>query len=76
MKIISILMVCALAACGGKKADPSTPTSNTDPGSAATAPTGDGVPCAQEIAMVCPDGQIDGCLKTPVEGTTHACVAK
>ncbi|MBA3464317.1 MAG: hypothetical protein H0T46_30475 [Deltaproteobacteria bacterium] len=70
MKILSILMVCALAACGGKKADPSTPTANTDP-----TPTGDGVPCTQEIALQCPEGQIDGCLKTPAEGTTHACVA-
>ena len=75
MKIISILMVCALAACGGKKADPSTPTSNTEPTPVTTTP-GEGVTCDKEIAMVCPDGQIDGCLKTPVEGTTHACVAK
>jgi hypothetical protein len=69
-----------LGACGGSKkapaADPNTSTSNTDPGSAATAPTGEGVECAKEIALVCPDGQIDGCLKTPPEGTTHACVAK
>lgn len=76
MKIISILMVLALAACGGKKADPSTPTSNTEPGSATTEPTGDGVPCTQEVALECPEGQIDGCLKTPAEGTTHTCVAQ
>lgn len=76
MKLLSILLVCALAACGGKKADPSTPTSNADPAPATTPATGEGVPCAQEVALVCPDGQIDGCLKTPAEGETHACVAK
>ena len=72
------LMIVALfvAACGGsKKADPSTPTSSADPQPAAGSATGDGVECAKEIALVCPDGQIDGCLKTPQEGTTHACVA-
>ena len=74
MKLISLFMVCALAACGGKKTDPSTPTSNAEP---TTAPTTDnGQPCSQEIALECPEGQIDGCLKTPAEGTTHACVAK
>ena len=64
-------------ACGGsKKADPSTPTSSTDPASATGSATGEGVECAKEIALVCPDGQIDGCLKTPAEGTTHACVTQ
>lgn len=75
MKLLAILIVCALAACGGKKVDPSTPTSNTDPATK-TAPAGDAVPCTQEVALQCPDGQIDGCLKTPADGTTHACVAK
>ena len=78
-KILAIAFV--LGACGGSKkpetttTEQSTSTSNTD-GSAATPPTGDGVECAKEIALVCPDGQIDGCLKTPQEGTIHACVAK
>ncbi|MBA2539868.1 MAG: hypothetical protein H0V17_09560 [Deltaproteobacteria bacterium] len=68
------VFVCA---CGGGSktaTDPNTSMSNT--GSAATTPDGSGTPCAQEIALVCPDGQIDGCLKTPQEGSTHACVAK
>ena len=36
----------------------------------------EGTPCAQEIAMACPEGQIDACLKTPPDGDTHRCVAK
>jgi len=28
------------------------------------------------VALECLEGQIDGCLKTPAEGTTHTCVAK
>jgi hypothetical protein len=73
-----LLMVALfVAACGGsKKADPNTSTSNTGPQPTTGSATGEGVECAKEIALVCPDGQIDGCLKTPQEGTTHACVAK
>jgi hypothetical protein len=33
-----------------------------------------GPPCEQEIARVCPDGQIDGCLQTPPVSKTHLCV--
>lgn len=80
MKTTLLALVLAVAACGGSKSDdtttPSTSTSNTDPAAGSAAPTGDGVPCEQEIALVCPEGQIDGCLKTPAEGTTHACVAQ
>ncbi len=81
-----LMLTCAfmLAACGGgaKKQqttnpDPNTSVSNTDAtGAGSATTTGEGQPCEQEIAMVCPDGQIDGCLKQPAEGTTHACVAK
>jgi hypothetical protein len=72
-KLIAIIVF--VVACGGsKKPDPNTSTSNKD--TTAPAPSGEGVECAKEIALVCPDGQIDGCLKTPQEGTTHACVAK
>ena len=56
--------------------DPNTSTSNTDPNAGSATPTGDGQPCAQEIAMECPEGQIDACLKSPPEGDTHTCVAK
>lgn len=74
MKNISMLIVCALAACGGKSTAPSTPTSNADPSTAPT--TANGQPCTQEVALVCPEGQIDACLKAPPEGTTHTCVPK
>jgi hypothetical protein len=78
-KILAIAVF--LVACGGGPKKPETtttdPNTSTSSGSgAATTPTGEGVECAKEIALVCPDGQIDGCLKTPQEGTTHACVAK
>ncbi len=33
-----------------------------------------GPPCEQEIAMVCPEGQIDGCLRTPAVSARHVCV--
>ena len=75
-----ILIAALVVACSKSKkpettpTDPNTPTSNA--GATPTTPTGAGTPCAQEIALVCPDGQIDGCMKTPAEGTTHACVAK
>ena len=71
-----LLVALFVAACGGGK-KPDTTTSNTGGGTGSATPTeGEGVPCEQEIAKVCPDGQIDGCLKTPREGTTHQCVAK
>ena len=74
-----LAVVVFLVACGGgpkKPVQPDPNTSTSNGSGSAMAPTGDGVECAKEIALVCPDGQIDGCLKTPVEGTTHACVAK
>jgi hypothetical protein len=81
-KLMTLLMVSAFAiGCGGGGKKPDTTTTNKDQttdttNGDATAKAGDGTPCAQEIAMVCPDGQIDGCLKTPAEGDTHKCVAK
>ena len=33
-----------------------------------------GTPCEQEIALECPDGQMDGCLADPREVETHQCV--
>lgn len=35
-----------------------------------------GPPCEQEIAMVCPDGQVDACLQTPRPAANHICVFK
>jgi hypothetical protein len=33
------------------------------------------IPCSAEIALQCPDGQVDACIKTPT-AATHACVPK
>ena len=75
-KMLAIAVFVVFVACSGgpKKPSPSTSTSPADGNGSAT--TGEGVGCEKEIALVCPDGQIDGCLKTPQEGTTHACIAK
>ncbi|HEY5933965.1 MAG TPA: hypothetical protein VIU61_05005 [Kofleriaceae bacterium] len=54
MKVIASVLVCALVACGG-----GSKTGTETAGSAA----GGGQPCTQEIALVCPEGQIDACLK-------------
>jgi hypothetical protein len=69
MKMLNALLLVVVLGCGGKKPAPAPPPANPEPATA-------GVECAKEIALECPEGQIDGCLKTPVEGTTHACVAK
>jgi hypothetical protein len=75
MKLFSLIMIGALAiGCGGNK--PKAETTTTDTTKKDTTTTTDGTPCTQEIALQCPDGQIDACLKTPAEGDTHKCVAK
>lgn len=85
-KLLSLMIVgaFAFAGCGGSK-KPDTTTTNKDQTTDTTDTTakpdgtqtaGEGTPCAQEVALVCPDDQVDGCLKTPVEGDTHKCVAK
>jgi hypothetical protein len=33
-----------------------------------------GPSCELELAMVCPEGQIDGCLRTPPVSARHVCV--
>jgi len=80
MKLISLMMVAGLALAGcSKKADttPKPPDTTTQtPPAGDTAAKSEGTPCAQEIALQCPDGQVDACLKTPAEGDTHKCVAK
>src|SRR5687768_1609948 len=85
MKKLIFVSLFLIGACGGgsKKpetttttTDPNTPVSNTDPNQPAATPTGDGTPCEQEIALQCPEAQIDACLKTPREGNVHKCVAK
>ena len=82
-KLLSLMIVgaFAFAGCGGgKKADTTTTnkdqTTDTTKTDDTTKTAGDGQPCTQEIALECPEGQIDGCLKTPAEGDTHKCVAK
>lgn len=79
LKLSSLMMTAALAfaGCGGSNKNAETTNKTTDTKTTdSTAKTGDGTPCAQEIALVCPDGQTDACLKTPQEGDTHKCVAK
>jgi hypothetical protein len=64
------------------KNEPAPDTSATnDAGSAAKMPAGDqpadtktGIPCAAEIALQCPTGQIDACMKAGSNATVHACV--
>jgi hypothetical protein len=81
-KLISLMVAGAFAfGCGGGKKETTTTTKdtttdNTTQTDTTTQTTGDGQPCTQEIALECPEGQIDGCLKTPAEGDTHKCVAK
>jgi hypothetical protein len=84
-KLLSLSIMIAFAVgCGPAKKNETTnvnkdqTTDNTTQGSGsdATQTAGDGTPCAQEVALECPDGQIDGCLKTPAEGDTHKCVAQ
>jgi PBP1b-binding outer membrane lipoprotein LpoB len=84
-KLLSLMIVgaFAFAGCGhtAKKEDTTTTkdttTTNKDATNTdATKVTADGQPCTQEVALECPDGQIDGCLKQPAEGDTHKCVAK
>ena len=61
---MSAMMLCALGACGG--ANRSTPT-NTSTSSSTTAVAGDGKTCKDEVALSCPDGQIDQCVKERAE---------
>ncbi|HEY5949802.1 MAG TPA: hypothetical protein VIV40_30110 [Kofleriaceae bacterium] len=82
-KLLSVMIVGAFAFAGCHHAKkPDTTTKNTDTTTTDTTKTdatktaGDGQPCTQEIALECPEGQIDGCLKQPAEGDTHKCVAK
>lgn len=86
MKKLLLIALFAAACGGGNKqpetttttqpaaTDPNTPTSNTDPNQPAPTGTGEGTSCAQEIALQCPEGQIDACLKSPPEGDFHKCV--
>ena len=55
MKTITSVLLCALIACGG-----GTKKGTETAGSADTA---GGQPCTQEVALVCPEGQIDACVK-------------
>lgn len=77
MKIYSLMFVCSLVACGpkSKPADTTTKTDTTQKTDDTSTKT-EATECAKELALECPEGQIDGCLKQPAEGTTHACVAK
>jgi hypothetical protein len=75
MKKILITCVLAAGACGGGSKNANTTTTSTDTTNTdTTGATGEGTPCSQEIALECPEGQIDACLKSPPEGDTHTCV--
>lgn len=52
---------------------PNTPVGNDGAGSAAPTTPGRELPCSAEIALQCPDGQIDACIKDPT-AATHVCV--
>lgn len=57
-------VVITAAACGSKSSQPANPSGS-----------GDGPPCAQEIARVCPDGQMDACMAKDAPATeTHRCI--
>jgi len=70
--VLSVLFVLC-AACGGSDSKGDTSNSKTldskgDTDNAA------GMSCDLEIALVCEEGLIDGCLQTPTTTETHACV--
>jgi hypothetical protein len=79
-KLFSLMIASAFVfGCGGGKKETTTTTkedTTTTDTTKTTDTTTAGTPCAQEMALECPEGQIDGCLKTPAEGETHTCVAK
>jgi len=62
MKTIACMVLWTFVACGSgnKNAEPT--GSDRPPAS-----TGEGQPCTQEVALVCPDGQIDACEKALAE---------
>lgn len=62
MKTMARILFCAVAACSSGKKN-AAPTGGESP----PAPTGEGQPCTQEVALVCPDGQIDACEKALAE---------
>ena len=63
--ILLATSLLALAACAETKGAPLTP--DAEPG---------GVSCEKEIALECPEGQIDACLVSPPAGPTHRCVER
>jgi hypothetical protein len=75
--IITSFVCVFLLACGGSAKPARTP--DIAPASSpdiqqVSAPGGQ--PCSQEIALVCPDGQIDACLVTPPAAEQHTCVQR
>ena len=68
--IIASSAMSLVVACGSSKpVTTATGTSDT----AVAAPVALGVPCTQEIARVCPAGEVDGCSNQLT--TVHACIA-
>jgi hypothetical protein len=88
MKFLTVMMIAALAAgCSKDKKPDTTPAPPTDttstpttdqtspPTDTAAAVPGEGQPCANKINLICPDGKLDACNKTP-PSDKHMCVAK
>ena len=59
------ILLIAIVACGSSDKNAKPTGSATPPAS-----TGEGQPCTQEVALVCPDGQIDACEKALAEDDT------
>jgi hypothetical protein len=75
MKLLACTVLAVVACSGGNK-NPQPPDRSSP-----TTGTGEGQPCTQEVALVCPDGQIDACEKalaaddTPDAGDTGTMMA-
>jgi hypothetical protein len=66
MKTFTWLLSGVLIACGGAAKTSPSPTNAAKPSA------GEGIPCTQEIALVCPDGQIDACEKAVADANAKA----
>jgi hypothetical protein len=73
MKKLLLLLALAVVACKGNSPAPNKPEPPKEEPKKEE-PVAEGATCDKEIKLECPEGQVDGCTKTPVEGTVHACV--
>ncbi len=73
--ILFCLWVALSVACAGS--DKGGDTNNTKQIDSEEKEAVEGTPqtaCEEEIALECPDGQVDSCALTPATSTVHACV--